>query len=275
MKKTLKLIPAIAMLLISAVMLSTATFAWFSMNTTVSATGMQVKARAEEGLVISNAAAGTYDISANSAKTTVAELYPGSTADLVTFLHSTSTNPASANTQQTYTTGTAWTANSGSYGNYVVHDFYIRSSAAASLTVGSLDVVSVSATVNGGGDLQLLSKSLRVGVKIAGDTTGTPAVQNTYIYAPVTGATATVSVQKAAGAYSSDSSARTDVTALTGSTVSNSAVTSIPAKSENGIHVEIYVWFEGEDASCISNNIIATLQQLDVTVVFGYTAANP
>ncbi len=35
MKKTRKLIPALAMLLLSAVMLSTASFAWFSMNTSV------------------------------------------------------------------------------------------------------------------------------------------------------------------------------------------------------------------------------------------------
>ncbi len=52
MKKTLKLIPAIAMLLVSAILVSTATFAWFSMNTQVTAKGMQVKAKAEGGIVI-------------------------------------------------------------------------------------------------------------------------------------------------------------------------------------------------------------------------------
>ena len=236
------------------------------MNTQVTATGMHVQAKAEEGLVIANAAAGTYDISANSAKDTVAQLYPGSTADLSTFLHSTSTNPNSANTHQTYTAGTAWTANSGTYGNYVIHDFYIRSSADATMTVGSLDVKSVTATVNGGGEIQNLSKALRVGVKI----TGANAV---YIYAPVSGYTATVSVQKAAGDYSAAAADRTEVTALAGNVVSNSSVTSIPAKLVNGIHVEIYIWFEGEDAACVSNNLLTTLQQLDISVVFGYTPA--
>ena len=47
MKKMRKLIPALAMLLISAVMMSTASFAWFSMNTTVSASGMSVTAKNE------------------------------------------------------------------------------------------------------------------------------------------------------------------------------------------------------------------------------------
>ena len=47
MKLTRKLIPAFIMLLVSAVLMSTASFAWFSMNETVEATGMQVTADAE------------------------------------------------------------------------------------------------------------------------------------------------------------------------------------------------------------------------------------
>ena len=39
-KSTRKLIPAFAMLLISAVMLSTASYAWFATNNTVRASGM-------------------------------------------------------------------------------------------------------------------------------------------------------------------------------------------------------------------------------------------
>ena len=55
MKNTRKLIPALAMLLVSAVMVSTASFAWFSMNTTVTANGMSVKAEVNETfLLISN-----------------------------------------------------------------------------------------------------------------------------------------------------------------------------------------------------------------------------
>ena len=48
MKKFMKLIPALAMLLIATTLVSTATFAWFSMNTTVTATNMQVRAVAEK-----------------------------------------------------------------------------------------------------------------------------------------------------------------------------------------------------------------------------------
>ena len=46
MKLTRKLIPAMIMLLVSAVLMSTASFAWFAMNTEVTATGMEVTAKA-------------------------------------------------------------------------------------------------------------------------------------------------------------------------------------------------------------------------------------
>ncbi len=54
MKAMKKLIPAICLLLISAVLLGTSTYAWFSMNKTVTATGMQVKATSASSLVITN-----------------------------------------------------------------------------------------------------------------------------------------------------------------------------------------------------------------------------
>ncbi len=47
MKKFKKLIPALCMLLISAVLMGTSTYAWFSMNTKVTATGMEVNAKSE------------------------------------------------------------------------------------------------------------------------------------------------------------------------------------------------------------------------------------
>ena len=59
MKKFKKLIPAFCMLLVSAVMLGTTTFAWFSMNNKVTATGLDVTAKANtQFLVIANSLTG-------------------------------------------------------------------------------------------------------------------------------------------------------------------------------------------------------------------------
>ena len=57
MKKFRKLLPALSMLLISALLMGSSTFAWFSMNTTVTATGMSVTAEAPTSLLISKTSA--------------------------------------------------------------------------------------------------------------------------------------------------------------------------------------------------------------------------
>lgn len=52
MKAMRKILPALCMLLVSAVMLGSSTFAWFSANRTVSANGMQITASAPQDLKI-------------------------------------------------------------------------------------------------------------------------------------------------------------------------------------------------------------------------------
>ena len=67
MKKFRKLIPALALLIVSAVLMSTASYAWFSMNTQVTATGMEVTAKSNSTyLLIDN-------VDNASTKTTSAE----------------------------------------------------------------------------------------------------------------------------------------------------------------------------------------------------------
>ena len=55
MKKTLKLIPALAMLLVSAILVSTSTYAWFSMNNKVTVTGMTIRTEVNNNLLIAPA----------------------------------------------------------------------------------------------------------------------------------------------------------------------------------------------------------------------------
>ena len=67
MKMTRKLIPALVMLLVSAIMLSTASFAWFASNDKVTATDMTVTANsAQQFLQISSTSNGTYGITAEA-----------------------------------------------------------------------------------------------------------------------------------------------------------------------------------------------------------------
>ncbi len=56
MKNARKLIPALAMLLVATVMMSTASYAWFSMNSTVTASSLSIKATTDANLFIANGA---------------------------------------------------------------------------------------------------------------------------------------------------------------------------------------------------------------------------
>ena len=89
-----KLLPAFAMLTVSAISLSSATYAWFTMNKTVNVTNMQVKAKAEKGLLINEVAAidsTTWDELATSTADTNFTLIPMSTLDGVNWNHANST----------------------------------------------------------------------------------------------------------------------------------------------------------------------------------------
>lgn len=107
MKLTRKLIPAFAMLLIAAVMMSTASFAWFSMSTEVKATGMTVTAKAPASLEISDAVDGTWDYTATPLSATATNLTPITYYDITTegndgWYIPTNKNPINANGKATY-----------------------------------------------------------------------------------------------------------------------------------------------------------------------------
>ena len=66
MKLTRKLIPAFAMLLVSAVLMSTASFAWFSMNQTVTASGMSITAQKADDIFLEIVAGKAEDVTTDT-----------------------------------------------------------------------------------------------------------------------------------------------------------------------------------------------------------------
>lgn len=79
MKKFRKLIPAFCMLMISAMLMGTSTFAWFSMNNQVRATGMEIKAKSDSAYLVINEG-NTFEKSGTdkevTSTATAKELYP-------------------------------------------------------------------------------------------------------------------------------------------------------------------------------------------------------
>ena len=99
MKLSRKLIPAFAMLLVSAIMLTTASYAWFSINDSVTAEGMNVRTTAADNVLIAKSTLGktAEEDDANFGTTLVvndleAILNPVSTINGTSFFYTEGTN---------------------------------------------------------------------------------------------------------------------------------------------------------------------------------------
>ena len=323
MKKTKIIIPALGLLLLSTAASVTGTVAWFSMNNSVSATGMNIQAKAESGIVISNEAKQTWKETAQASHNDTLAVYPTSTYNATTWAHGKSSDAdiateATAGQGQTVTVsysmldiaedagvgfvdsnsdnvysnaaqeGTKYTqdeidaAQEGdpAYGKttdnwkiaptsaaesayYLKNSFFIKSSAEqiASQTIYITNVQASVGTSNSGE----LDKALRVLVK-SGSTV--------KVFAPVSGATATYTVVTAVGSPNTTQS----VTAIDSSAseghvpyTAQSFLTgfTVPAYSAEATQVDVYVYFEGEDANCKSTNLnVQSLDTLQVSVKF-------
>ena len=120
------------------------------------------------------------------------------------------------------------------------YDLYIKSVTAEKPT-----------TVNSGN----LNKALRVGIKLNSAF---------YIYNPLGG---TSSYYVAA-----DDDATTTIASTTATPTD---LASLPAVGSPGTPVQVYIWYEGEDANCMSDNALAaTLDNLKVTIQFELRAKN-
>ena len=300
-----KLLPAFAMLTVSAISLTSATYAWFTMNKEVTVQNLAIQAKAEGGLLISETQGyGATDVWDDSANTTAevagakVALYPTSTANTKTWYHATS---KTANNAANATSGTASTlkndgyttltlaskqlqaesaganglkevyyADSGTSGYdaddakyYLKYTYYLKTSTEGTTNLGldngdqnlNISVVNVA----GSTESKELNKSLRVGIEIG---------SKFYIFAPVSGATGSYYVNASTTATTAiDSSASTHAAPMNVAT----GLTSLPGNKANGTPVCVYMWYEGEDAACKSDNVTATLDELTVNLEFKLT----
>lgn len=302
MKKFIKLIPAVAMLLIATTLVSTATFAWFSMNTSVTATGMKIQAKSEAGLLIS---ADKTDASWANTDATIygdsVSLVPTSSNTLGTWYHNVSNSADNYAHSETYSTlGTTSGANvivvktadlaagdavakityedddasddfdnTKDTGYYLMTKFFLKSSGDAITVNGSSNWFAINnIKISGITSSAALDASMRIGIKIGsavkiiapfaaaeGLTADATAKTISYSVAGTTNTTAYKGTLSANGEYDPNLN-----TGWTGT---------IPAKTtDTPLEIDIYLWFEGEDVNCKTNNIVATLDTLTIDVGF-------
>ncbi|MBP5223693.1 MAG: hypothetical protein J6Z35_11140 [Lachnospiraceae bacterium] len=267
-----QLVAAIAMVIVSAIALSSSTYAWFASNNRVTATGMVVQATAEGGIEIAyvaDSAPGAYATSASAGMSNAQVLYPTSTtatagSDLITsdWYHAsaaiTSSSVARSGSYTVLSLNDDGMESGTNHYYFVRKKFNVRSVSAVK-TATDLKVSKVEVT----GNAQALSKALRVAI-VNGDTK--------VIYAPV-GYTKAASetgfsynVATAVNGAGEATMGNDNVTVLYATEASAVIAAAVPATT--GEDLNIYVWFEGEDTNHKSENLADTLDSLSLTVHF-------
>lgn len=277
MKKMKKVMAAaIAMMTFSTAATVTGTVAWFTASNVVTANGMYVMADKEEGIVIANEGFDSWATSVTASHdgkvdSQQAKFIPTSTVDASTWAHASASiqNDKTA-VESSYamisptligSTGVYQASINGNNKNiYLLNTFYIKS--ASTEIVNSDLYAKVTAEVTHEDNL---NKTLRVLVKHSDDE---------QIFAPIQGATLSYDV---CTAVSGETVTKTAATAKYNEVVKLSESVTIPANNPSApdittFPVNIYAYFEGEDAACYSDNITTTLADLQITVKLGTTA---
>lgn len=290
MKKTSrKLFAAVASLGLAVAATVGSTYAWFSMNDTVTATGMNVKAQGESTLLIDVAettnAAGRLNAGSSSKDKAVdpaVELKPTSTVDFSGWYKAVA-DEASASTAKAGSYKAVEESEKESY--YASYDFYLQvfdktKTAGTDMVVASKkkDVIVDKITVTGS---DTLSNCLRVGVQYAAGS------KNLFTAPLYSGSTnpADASAKGVASVTEGNATLNniTYVPKTTDGTVAD--LTDASAKLIEGVKyndvykVTVFIYFDGEDAACKTDNIPAAAElasygiSVDFKLVDGAAAA--
>ena len=258
-----RLILTLGLLLVSAALLGTSTFAWFSMNKDVNITGMQVKATTPAYIYISSNSDMSGRSNSVAAPSTVTTVVPTSTVDLANwFVGTAATADASTINGTGYVAKTSETVN-------VAQTYYVQSPNNA---VQNLKVKNITITYTDD-NASAINPALRIAVK-CGDVT--------LFFAPLSTTNSGTAVKAAGtGADKTDTitfvkigSTDTSVAKTTNVTYNtkaegdgNSSVIIADMAADTIYAVQVFVFFDGEDAACTSNNAV-TLNTLNVTIGF-------
>ena len=281
MKLTKKLIPALGMLVLSACMLVTSTFAWFAMNEDVTAKGMTVTAKADQVYLqivndeddFDDATAQTEADATNSGydedaealtyrPITVASALSGdkktltaltATGDGVKYLASnsikwytsTSSDPAESKTGNDYSEVTVDTDENNLAPYCLINTFYVRLNPGTNITSTTSNLkCTVNATFTDD-----LGKTVSVLV-VCGE------YAQLWRQVPVTGEGGTTT-------YKWQS---------TGDALASGGFANTGTDNDEGVAVKVYIFFDGEHTNCKTNNVDAS--NYDVEVNFSVAGQN-
>lgn len=244
MKSTRKIIPALVMLLVSAIMLSTASFAWFANNTTVEAKSMTVKANTDvKFLQIADEGKSSWGKYANAknASNTDLKLVHAHIADnnIVSWWKGEADDPASPDANAPLTSVDEEDV-SGTYA--LVNTFYVKMSN-ADTTLTDLTVSGVTITAgSGASNLQPALRVLVIATAADGQILG-------------------------AQLWNAQTNTLVNETDIKSAAALAPTVTGV---ADQEIKLSVYVFYDGEDDSAYTNNTAVVAEQ---TISISFSAS--
>jgi hypothetical protein len=296
-----KLIPAAGMLALSASMLATSTYAWFTMNRSVDVTGLQMKTVVSSNLQIDKAlptnggtwAAGSFATNdstfANSIEESIANevLVPVSTVDGYSYWFTDPDN-VQGNGDATSDAYTAYSLAGlqGKYGNTVTHGyldyhFVLKASnttdSAQKVVLDQLDIKYTKAGTETDTDkawrVAILGKEFTTAAVNGAKTLpniATAGADVTKIYTPSGAANFTTNETTSKYQAVNGAAALADVNYA--GAIGDSEIFTVPAGSTKYYEVIMRIWIEGEDTTCYTG-LFNGLQNGSWALDTGFTLA--
>lgn len=261
-----KLIPALCMLLVAAALMGTSTFAWFSMNSRVEATGMEVKATVDDSIFIASVEmTGTYG---------VFETDPGTfgVAATLTDAYAGGLKPASTKTPS-LTVGNWYQGTAASNDSYeATGDFTALSTLEGFVDAYRVAMYSTAETATA--YLSEVTIARTDGTNALNPALRVAFVTDSEIYY-VTGASD--GADGATGKYVTGTAA--DSLGATSATLCQTGVTAVEdisfdltGKTEAApLFVTILVWYEGQDPACKTDSYSMASMAISMSFVSEFT----
>lgn len=247
-----KIIPALALLLVSAVLLATSSFAWFSMNKEVTVTGMSVTTKVDSNLFVTASTAGTTK-SADSAFGSYADqivtgkLQPSSTVNGVDFFYTNNAKADGSKQSGNYNEVTDNTIPVGykAYVDYVVELKAVNTEASTqTIKINKLNLTYNNAAITA-------EKAYRVAIFVQ--------TQNGDAYNAIGSAADRIYSLSGATYFTTGKAVNSTTTVDTVANLNTALNTMTVAAGATAYYkVTVRLWLEGEDTTC-NNTTFKTL----------------
>ena len=263
MKKTtkkspmMKIVSAAAMLAVSASMLATSTYAWFSMNTDVTVTAMQLSAKSDDAYLLVNTtgtAASGADTEALTVTEAEAKLYPASPALDNTEAGYLTTSGKIVGTDDAITTAGVVVDNTAKAGT-VTNWFTANALAPGAATIDTTTARQLS-SFNGYVIHKTCYLTVTTGSNPANNLSVTPSFTQKAGGSDLSAVKAIVCTDDGGFAVVNSTSGKTDIKG------NNTNITSSVARQ-----VDIYIYYDGDETPVYTNNM-ANLKGADITFTF-------